>query len=324
MSTTTTTTTTDHAPSTGKTPPTKPMASKRDIPTMSTVDVDALADRCLDLLRQSQKGNHAASNCGFNCYDQVFVGIAGTPGSGKSYIAERVREAVRRKNPNGDADVEECVVVGMDGYHLTREELKRKAEAGETFKTDQDEEDPDGDGEGGVAYKRFTYEELLARRGAGFTYNPQKFIEDLRRVKENGEGSFPVYDRDKQDPVPDGVHVHKHHKIILVEGLYLLCLHDPDWAPLDDLWDDKWYVDVSMEETRRRLIRRHLKYWDDSKTRRWGGDDAAAAARKAESNDLKNAACIRKMTRDQANLIVRNESVPENDEGNADVDAAAS
>ena len=71
-------------------------------------------------------------------------------------------------------------------------------------------------------------------------------------------------------------------------------------------------------------MKRHLKYWDDSKTEQWGGDDEAAATRKAESNDLKNAACIRKMSRDKANLIVRNEDIPEDDSKNADVEAAES
>ena len=219
---------------------TSDMSTLGDIPIMPKVDVDALADRCLNLLRESQKENHEASHCanGFNCYNQVFIGIAGTPGSGKSYIAEQVSKRIQERNPNGDAKQAECIVIGMDGYHLTRQELKEKAAAGEKIKTDED---------GSVEYKQLSYKELMARRGAGFTYDPVSFIRDLRKVKENGQGSFPVYDRDKHDPVPDGVRVEQHHKIILVEGLYLLCLHDPDWQPLEELWDDRWYIDVSIE-----------------------------------------------------------------------------
>ena len=283
---------------------------------MEEINVEALVDRCLKLIHESQDHNHSASHCpkGFNNCKQVFIGIAGTPGSGKSYIAEQVRDAINQRNPNGKSELNECVVIGMDGYHMTRETLKQKADAGETFKTDES---------GKVEHKKMSFEQLMARRGASYTYNPRTFIRDLRRVKETGQGSFPVYDRAKHDPVPDGVSIGPHNKIILVEGLYLLCLHDPEWQPLEDLWDDKWYIDVSMEETRRRLIKRHLKNWNDEKTERWGGDDEAAAARKAESNDLVNAECIKRMSQDKANIIIKNEKIPENDSNNADVDASA-
>ena len=281
------------------------MSSRGDIPVMPTVNVQALADRCLAVLQQ-KTGEQNASPNGHN---QVFIAVAGTPGSGKSFIAKQVRDEIHVRY--GDDCC--CVVIGMDGYHLTRQQLKEKAERGDKFKTDEN---------GNVEYKQMTYKQLMARRGAGFTYCPEQFIHDLRRVKQQGQGSFPVYDRDQHDPVPDGVHVRPHHKIVLVEGLYLLCLHDPDWAPLGDLWDDAWYIDVSMEETKRRLIERHLKYWNDEKTKQWGGNDKAAAARKAKSNDMLNAACIRTMSRDQACLIVQNEHIPEKDDDNADVEAA--
>ena len=53
------------------------------VPVMEEVHVDALVDRCLTLLTECQNENHNASNAcsGFNCYQQVFVGIAGTPGT---------------------------------------------------------------------------------------------------------------------------------------------------------------------------------------------------------------------------------------------------
>lgn len=279
---------------------------------MKEIDFDALADRCLHLLECSKNTDHSASaSClGFNCYQQVFIGIAGTPGSGKSFIAEQVRDRINARNPNGNAEQEECVVIGMDGYHLTREQLKQKSEAGEYFKTD------DGP-------QKMTYDELMARRGAAFTYCPEKFIQDLRKVKESGQGSLPIYSREQHDPIPDGVKIYQHNKIILVEGLYLLCLHDDDWKPLGDLWDDKWYIDVSMEETEKRLVKRHLKNWTEDKTRYWGGDDEAAATRKAESNDLKNAACIMKWSMGNASIVIENEVIPNNDDGHANDDGKA-
>lgn len=283
---------------------------------LDKADFDVLADRALKLLEDCQCGNQKASSCksGFNEYEQVFIGIAGTPGSGKSYIAEQIAKTIQERNPNGDLEKPECIVIGMDGYHLTRSQLKEKAEKGEWFKVE--------DTKGQVIEKQMSFEDLMARRGASFTYDPATFIRDLKKVKTDGHGSFPVYDRSQHDPVPDGTRVERYHKIILVEGLYLLSLNDPDWAPLGELWDDTWYIDVSMEETKQRLVKRHLKNWTDDKTDRWGGDDEEAAARKAEANDLINAACIRKMSKDKAKLIVSNEDIPEDDTKNPDVEAA--
>lgn len=270
---------------------------------MDKVDVDQLADRCLQLLERSNAGDHSASNCsGFNCYKQVFVGIAGGPGSGKSYIAEQVCKTINERNSNGNIQLAECVVLPMDGYHLTRAQMKEMAEQKQEVNSDTDED------------SIMTYNQLMARRGAPFTFDPASLIRDLKQCKEQGHGSFPVYDRDQHDPIPDAVQMTQENKIILVEGLYLLCLDDPNWKPLGDLWDDQWYVEVSEEETERRLVKRHLQTWDEQKTKEWGGSDEAAARRKARHNDLRNARCIAKHSRHYANFIVSNEDIPKTDD----------
>lgn len=225
----------------------------------------------------------------------------------KSHIAEAVRDRIIEISPNCDASKEEVVVIPMDGYHLKREELKELAEKGTVIESDQFG-DPDSDK---VEGRKLSYDELLARRGAPFTYCPSAFIKDLKAAKETGEGSFPIYSRTKHDPIPDGVQINQHNKIILVEGLYLLCIDDPDWKELDDLWDDKWYVDVSLEETKRRLVDRHLKTWTEAKTKRYGGSGKEAAAKKAESNDMLNAKCIKKNSKGNASLIICNNDVNE-------------
>lgn len=119
-----------------------------------------------------------------------------------------------------------------------------------------------------------------------------------------------IDDRSKHDPVPNGVNITKGNKIIIVEGLYLLCLDDPDWGEFAQYWDDKWYVEVSLEETKRRLVKRHLKNWNEEQAKRWGGDGEEAAARKAEANDMLNARCIMKHSERYASLIIKNETIP--------------
>ena len=223
----------------------------------------------------------------------------------KSHIAEAIRDRINEISPNCAASgKDEVVVIPMDGYHLQRKELKQLADDHTVIKSDQFGEDNDE-----VESRKLTYEQLLARRGAAFTYCPSKFIRDLKKAKETGEGSFPVYSRSKHDPVSDGVHIRKHHKIVFVEGLYLLCTDDPDWKELDDILDDKWYIEVSLEETKRRLVERHLQSWDDQKTATYGGSGPKAAAKKAETNDMINARCIKRHSKTHADLIIGNEKV---------------
>jgi hypothetical protein len=65
-------------------------------------------------------------------------------------------------------------------------------------------------------------------------------------------------------------------------------LHDPRWAPLNDLWDERWFLKCpSATDQRQRLIARHLETWSEEKTRRWGAGEVGAAAR-ADANDVLN------------------------------------
>ena len=57
---------------------------------------------------------------------------------------------------------------------------------------------------------------------------PLVFVRDITAAKTIGEGSFPVYSRDKSDPVSDGVVLTRERKIILCEGNYLLAFDDDD------------------------------------------------------------------------------------------------
>lgn len=39
-----------------------------------------------------------------------------------------------------------------------------------------------------------------ARRGAAFTFNSQKFVNDIANAKKTGKGKFPSFDHAKKDP----------------------------------------------------------------------------------------------------------------------------
>lgn len=192
---------------------------------------------------------------------QHWVGIAGGPGSGKSTLAVAVM--MRVNDALGD---ELCVVLPMDGYHYSRQQLKDMAASGEC-----------------------SFDDLLARRGSPWTFDGEGFVAALTAAKARRAASLPVYSRKLSDPVPDGVQLRASHKIVLVEGNYLLNWEDPKWSGLREVFDERWFISCAHpEQQRQRLIKRHLETWTPEKERMWGVGEVGAA-KKADSNDVLNA-----------------------------------
>ena len=295
---------------------------------METLNVDVLVQRCLRILQEKKQSNEneANSNESNNNKSPSLYRRCGHSGIGKIVHCrnrprphQQATPEQRQHDTNDDASNHDlCVVIPMDGYHLTRKQLQEKADAGEPIRSDQFK-GPNDNGKQEetttTGQKIMSYDELMMRRGAPFTYDWEAFRRDLLALQDNdGKGSFPVYDRSEHDPVPNALSVTSQNQIILVEGLYLLCFDDPDLEPLAQLYDDRWFVEVSLEETKRRLIQRHLENWNDDQARRWGGTGHDAAERKAESNDMLNAACIRKHSEGKAYLVIENETIPNDSE----------
>lgn len=186
--------------------------------------------------------------------DQYWVAIAGGPGSGKSTVAETVAESLNKEDPGC------CIVLPMDGYHYPRAKL--------------DELDPTG--------------AIVKRKGAPWTFDAELFVQDMTEAKVSKAAQLPTYCRKISDPVPGGAELKPSHKYVIVEGNYILMEHDERWAPLANLWDDKWFVKCSSrDEQRQRLIRRTMETWSDKKNELWGLGEIGAAAR-VDFNDVKN------------------------------------
>ena len=99
--------------------------------------------------------------------DQVpFIGIAGIPAAGKSYLCSDL-EKILADQYNVDA-----LVVGMDGYHYYRSQLDEM-------------DDP---------------KEAHARRGAEFTFDAARFVKDIKDAAKSGSASLPSFDHAKKDP----------------------------------------------------------------------------------------------------------------------------
>ena len=80
----------------------------------------------------------------------------------------------------------------MDGYHYSRQELKHLSE----IKSNGD------------ASNKFSYDNLISRRGSPWTFDARKLVADLVNGKKNKKGMFPKYERTLSDPVQNAIEVY--------------------------------------------------------------------------------------------------------------------
>ena len=148
------------------------------------------------------------------------IGIAGSPGAGKSTIADALVARLRS-----------AVVLPMDGYHLPQArlvELGRRDRMGapDTF-------DVDG---------------FLATLSA------------LRAVDNSGNPVLaPGFDRGIEEPVPDAIRILQELSTVVVEGNYLLLANAP-WWQVRPLLDLAVFIDVPREAVKARLLKRHAEH----------------------------------------------------------------
>lgn len=188
---------------------------------------------------------------------RFLLGITGIPGAGKSTIA-----ALLMKNINKVLKKEVAIVVPMDGFHYHNDILVKKG--------------------------------LLPLKGIPETFDSSQFttlIKDIAMGK--AERLYcPSYDRSLHNPVDNSIIIENKHKIIIVEGNYLL-LDTCPWNELADLFDESWFIDTPLTTTKERLIRRHVL----------AGRSFEEALCKISSTDAPNAALIIK-TRYKANKVI--------------------
>ena len=163
---------------------------------------------------------------------------------------------LRKNNNNNDNAAYDIAIVPMDGYHYYRSQLE----------------------------KMYNPQHALAKRGAPFTFDSERFVNDIVNLRKSGSGSFPSFDHGKGDPVENDILVeYKRHKIILVEGNYLFLPEQP-WSRLLDetCFDEAWYVNCPVDEATKRVIDRHVRT----------GKTKETAELRAYSNDLVNAKLV--------------------------------
>jgi pantothenate kinase len=196
---------------------------------------------------------------------RFLLGIAGPPGSGKSTLAEltcRIWNEEINTTTCGAASI-----VPMDGYHHSNEELLQMG--------------------------------LLHLKGIPATFDSQSFIKKLKEIQSQPHKTHycPRFDRSIEASVADDISVTPEHKVVIVEGNYLL-LDEAPWDELSTIFNSIWYIDASESVLLPRLLSRHQA----------AGKDSAKAREKVESTDLPNARLVEK-TKTRADKILTAEEL---------------
>ncbi|GMY16749.1 putative uridine kinase C227.14 [Fagus crenata] len=200
------------------------------------------------------------------------VGIAGPPGSGKSTLASEVARRVNKLWPLKASSLDSQVkapdvatVLPMDGFHLYRSQLDAM-------------EDP---------------EEAHARRGAPWTFNPALLLSCIQTLRNQGSVYVPSFDHGVGDPVEDDIFVSLQHKVVIVEGNYLL-LEDGVWKEISSMFDEKWFIEVDIDTAMQRVLKRHISTGKPPDVAKW----------RIEYNDRPNAELIIK-SKKNADLVIK-------------------
>ncbi|MEU1081097.1 nucleoside/nucleotide kinase family protein [Streptomyces sp. NPDC005908] len=155
---------------------------------------------------------------------RAVLGIAGSPGAGKSTLAECL---VRELNGSGEPWV---AWVPMDGFHLADAELDRLGRRD--------------------------------RKGAPDTFDAAGYAALLRRLREEDDDEVvyaPGFERDLEQPLAGAIPVPPAARLVITEGNYLL-LGTGAWARVRPLLDEVWFCAPDEEERLRRLIARHERF----------------------------------------------------------------
>jgi pantothenate kinase len=157
---------------------------------------------------------------------RAVLGIAGSPGAGKTTLAEQL---VRTLNGTGEPWVAH---VPMDGFHLADVELDRLGRRD--------------------------------RKGAPDTFDAAGYAALLRRLREETDEVVyaPGFERVLEQPIAGAIPVEPTARLVVTEGNYLL-LEAGSWSRVQPCLDEVWFCEVDEDERVRRLVARHEEFGKD-------------------------------------------------------------
>jgi pantothenate kinase len=155
---------------------------------------------------------------------RALLGIAGSPGAGKSTLVEQLLAHIRERRGAAYA-----AHVPMDGFHLADDQLRRLG--------------------------------ALDRKGAPDTFDPAGYAQLLERLV--AETDAPVYapgfDRTLEQPLAAALVVLPSVRLVITEGNYLLLDH-PAWKRARRAMDCVWFVTTEEDVRLERLVARHVEF----------------------------------------------------------------
>jgi len=189
------------------------------------------------------------------CGGRHLIGITGSPGAGKSSLAQAL---VRALPPHASQ------WIPMDGFHLANAELSRLGRADRKGAPD-------------------TFD------SAGFA----ALLDRLRHQREPEVIYAPEFRREIEEPIAGAIAVLPTTPLIITEGNYLL-LEQGGWAHVGRSLDECWFIDAEPESRRHRLVARHRHYGRSlDAALEWVGRSDEANARLVESTRARADAVFR-------------------------------
>jgi pantothenate kinase len=148
------------------------------------------------------------------------LGIAASPGAGKSTLAESLLKALGVQ----------AQVVPMDGYHLANSTLQRLGRAGRKGAPD--------------TFDSAGYVNLLRRI----------------QSQQPGETVYaPEYRREFEEGIAGAIAIEHDTPLIITEGNYLL-LDEGAWGQVRTVLDETWFLDIDSALRQQRLLERHMRF----------------------------------------------------------------
>ncbi|XVE77860.1 hypothetical protein DITRI_Ditri13aG0097100 [Diplodiscus trichospermus] len=240
-------------------------SQQREIPVLE----ESSMDEVFDILAECVLPTSAVQS---NPHAKRIVGLAGPPGAGKSTLAfevmQRINNLWSQKARPFDSQVKPpdvAIVIPMDGFHLYRSQLDAM-------------ENP---------------EDAHARRGAPWTFDPMLLLNCLKNLRNQGSVYAPSFDHGIGDPIEDDIFVSLQHKVVIVEGNYLL-LEEGVWKEISSMFDEKWFIDVDLDKAMQRVLRRHISTGKPPDVAQW----------RIDYNDRPNAELIMK-SKKNADLVIK-------------------
>lgn len=205
---------------------------------------------------------------------RAVLGIAGSPGAGKTTLARALVDALTA-HPQPGADQGTWVAhVPMDGYHLADVELARLGRSGRKGAPD-------------------TFD------AAGYAALLQRLRDALATPERRDEVVYaPAFDRDIEQPIAGSIPVAPACRLVVTEGNYLL-LDDEPWRRVREQLDEVWFCELDDAERRRRLVRRHVRF----------GKAPDAAESWVLGTDEPNAKLV-SASRSRADLLIASSATP--------------